>query len=134
MIGLIKKNREVIAYLFFGVLTTIVNFVAYYMATKYLNMHYLVATAFSWVTAVLFAYVTNRIWVFRSKRRGFIGIAREFLLFIAGRVISGLVEILLMFILVDMLLTIDLVAKAICSVVIVVLNYVFSKLIIFKRS
>lgn len=119
---------------FFGGLTTIVSFVTYYFGTKYLGMHYLVSTAFSWLAAVLFAYFTNRTWVFKSKSRSFIGIVRELLMFIAGRVISGLIEMLLMFVLVDLLLIMDLGAKIICNIFIVILNYVFSKLIIFKQS
>lgn len=134
MINLIKKYSEIISYIFFGGLTTVVSFATYYMGTKYLGMHYLAATAFSWLAAVLFAYITNRIWVFKSKRKGFIGIAGELLMFTAGRAVSGLIEVLLMFVLVDLLSVMDLGAKIICNIIIVILNYIFSKLIIFRQS
>jgi len=134
MINLMKKYREIISYIFFGGLTTIVSFVTYYIGTKYLGMHYLTSTAISWLTAVLFAFITNRIWVFKSTRSGFAGIARELLMFITGRLVSGLIEMLLMFILVDLLLIMDLVAKVICNIIIVIINYILSKLIIFRQS
>jgi len=133
MINLLRKYREIILYIFFGGLTTIVSFVTYYIGTKQIGMHYLAATFFSWLLSVLFAYVTNRIWVFKSKRRSFMGIAKELSMFIAGRLMSGVIEVLLMFVLVDIASVMDLAAKIVCNIIIVILNYIFSKLIIFKQ-
>ena len=68
---LFLKYKEVIAYLFFGGLTTVVNIVAYFVCTSIFALNYLVANAIAWVASVAFAYVTNRTWVFESKVKGF---------------------------------------------------------------
>jgi len=128
------KYKEVISYLFFGVLTTVVNFVVYFACTDGLHINYLAATAVSWVAAVLFAYVTNRKWVFESKVRGFMPILREMAVFVGCRVFSGVMDMGIMFISVDMIGISDRIAKFITQVAVVVLNYIFSKIIIFRNK
>ena len=100
---LFMKYKEVISYLFFGVLTTVVNFVVYFACTDGLHINYLAATAVSWVAAVLFAYVTNRKWVFESKVSGFMPILREMAVFVGCRVFSGVMEMGNMIFSVDMI-------------------------------
>lgn len=131
---LFMKYKEVISYLFFGVLTTVVNFVVYFACTDGLHINYLAATAVSWVAAVLFAYVTNRKWVFESKVRGFMPILREMAVFVGCRVFSGVMDMGFMFISVDMIGISDRIAKFITQVAVVVLNYIFSKIIIFRNK
>ncbi len=131
---LFMKYKEVISYLFFGVLTTVVNFVVYFACTDGLHINYLAATAVSWVAAVLFAYVTNRKWVFESKVRGFMPILREMAVFVGCRVFSGVMDMGIMFISVDMIGISDRIAKFITQVAVVVLNYIFSKIIIFRNK
>ena len=131
---LFMKYKEVISYLFFGVLTTVVNFVVYFACTDGLHLNYLAATAVSWVAAVLFAYVTNRKWVFESKVRGFMPILREMAVFVGCRVFSGVMDMGIMFISVDMIGISDRIAKFITQVAVVVLNYIFSKIIIFRKK
>ncbi len=131
---LFMKYKEVISYLFFGVLTTVVNFVVYFACTDGLHINYLAATAVSWVAAVLFAYVTNRKWVFESKVRGFMPILREMAVFVGCRVFSGVMDMGIMFISVDMIGISDRIAKFITQVAVVVLNYIFSKIIIFRKK
>ena len=75
--NLMKKYREILLYLVFGVLTTLCNIVSYFALNDLLHIHYLVANALAWVLSVLFAYLTNRTWVFESKSQGFSAIARE---------------------------------------------------------
>ena len=130
---LFMKYKEVISYLFFGVLTTVVNFVVYFACTDGLHINYLAATAVSWVAAVLFAYVTNRKWVFESKVSGFMPILREMAVFVGCRVFSGVMDMGIMFISVDMIGFSDRIAKFITQVAVVVLNYIFSKIIIFRN-
>ena len=131
---LFMKYKEVISYLFFGVLTTVVNFVVYFACTDGLHINYLAATAVSWVAAVLFAYVTNRKWVFESKVPGFMPILREMAVFVGCRVFSGVMDMGIMFISVDMIGISDRIAKFITQVAVVVLNYIFSKIIIFRNK
>ena len=131
---LFMKYKEVISYLFFGVLTTVVNFVVYFACTDGLHINYLAATAVSWVAAVLFAYVTNRTWVFESKVSGFMPILREMAVFVGCRVFSGVMDMGIMFISVDMIGISDRIAKFVTQVAVVVLNYIFSKIIIFRNK
>ena len=131
---LFMKYKEVISYLFFGVLTTVVNFVVYFACTDGLHINYLAATAVSWVAAVLFAYVTNRKWVFESKVSGFMPIPREMAVFVGCRVFSGVMDMGIMFISVDMIGISDRIAKFVTQVAVVVLNYIFSKIIIFRNK
>lgn len=131
---LIEKYKEIISYLFFGVLTTVVNFVIYFFCTNILGLNYLIANALSWAGAVAFAYVTNRTWVFQSKNHGIKAIFKEITAFVGCRLFSGAMDMLIMFIGVDMLGISDDVTKLLTQVVVVVLNYIFSKLIIFRKQ
>lgn len=130
---LMKMYKEMIAYLFFGVCTTVVNFIIYFACTKIFDLNYLVSNALAWVGAVAFAYVTNRIWVFQSKTRDLHGIFREITTFVSCRVFSGVVDMLIMFIGVDLMNMSDSLTKLATQVMVVVLNYIFSKLIIFRK-
>ena len=130
---LIETYKEIISYLFFGVCTTVVNFVIYFACTNLLDMNYLLANALSWAGAVAFAYVTNRIFVFKSKNRGIRAIFKEITAFVGCRVLSGAMDMAIMFIGVDLLGISDSITKFMTQVVVVVLNYIFSKLIIFRK-
>lgn len=130
---LIETYKEIISYLFFGVCTTVVNFVIYFACTNLLDLNYLLANALSWVGAVAFAYVTNRIWVFKSKNRGIRAIFKEITAFVGCRLLSGVMDMLIMFVGVDLMGISDGVTKLLTQVVVTVLNYVFSKLIIFRK-
>ncbi len=128
---LIIDNIEIITYLIFGVLTTLVNIVTYYITKNIFDFNYIVSTIISWIAAVLFAFITNKYFVFKTEKKG---IVKELFLFVLMRLFSLLVDIALMFIMVDLLNINDLVAKVVANVVIIVLNYVLSKLIIFKKE
>lgn len=131
---LFERYRELILYVFFGGVTTVVNFVVYGLCTDVLQIYYLAANAIAWILAVAVAYITNRIWVFHSKKSGFNAIAREIALFVGARIFSGLGDMLIMFICVDLLHIPGLVAKILANVFVVILNYILSKLIIFKNK
>lgn len=133
LLSLYNKYKEVILYLFFGVLTTIVSFVSYYFCSEVLQIHYLISNIISWVLAVAFAYVTNRIWVFKSKSNNLTSMLKEMFTFVNCRLLSGVIDMVVMFLLVDVLSINDLYAKLFTQVIVVILNYVFSKLIIFKK-
>lgn len=137
------KNREVILYLVFGVLTTIVNYIVYFTCTSLLKLNWSIANSLAWIFAVIFAYITNRIWVFESKQTGVVQIIREIVLFIGCRILSFGFDMGTMFLCMDCLPMEqwviqgfpigELVAKTIAQAVVVVSNYIFSKWIIFKK-
>ena len=126
---IMKLGKELLFYIIFGILTTLVNIAVYLFFTKILGVNYLISNVIAWFLSVLFAYVTNRIWVFESVNTN---ILKEITLFFSGRIFSGVVDTLLMFIFIDMLLVNDSISKIIIQIIVVVLNYVFSKLIVFK--
>lgn len=130
---IIETYREIISYLFFGVCTTLVNFIIYFACTKIFDVNYLLSNAVSWIGAVAFAYVTNRIWVFQSKTKGIHAIFKEMTTFVSCRIVSGILDMLIMFVGVDLLGISDGITKFATQVVVVVLNYIFSKLIIFRK-
>ena len=130
---LYRRYQDVIPYLFFGVCTTLVNMAAYWVAAYPLGWSVTASTVIAWILAVLFAYVTNRRWVFHSEARAAAEIMREMASFFSCRLATGLVDLGCMFLFVDVLHCNDLIVKALDNVLVVVLNYAASKLLIFRR-
>lgn len=135
---LYKKYEEIISYLFFGVLTTVVSFVTYIIFANIFfpeksDLDIQIANVLSWICAVTFAYITNRIWVFKSKTKGRKQL-RELFEFISARVASLLVDMAMMYILYSLIHMNDTIAKIIVQFVVVAMNYILSKLIIFKKN
>ena len=122
-------KKELILYLIFGILTTIVNIVVYLIFAKFLNIDYIISNIFAWFFSVLFAYVTNRIWIFERKTNNII---KKATLFYGGRVFSGVLDTGLMYLFIDILFINDFISKIIIQVIVVIVNYVFSKFIVFK--
>ena len=130
--ALFFKHREAIAYLFFGGVTTLVNMAALELFAR-LGCPTWLANAIAWVAAVLTAYFTNRRWVFHSEARTTSEILREMASFFSCRLATGLLDLGCMFLFVDVLHWNDLLIKALDNVLVVVLNYVASKLLIFRK-
>lgn len=130
----IKKvlNRETISYVICGVLTTIVSMGVYWLGYDFLNMDVLIANILSWVISVSFAYVVNKIFVFQSKTRQFNEVLKEVIAFFGGRVGTLLVETLILFIFVTLIGLHEMLVKLAAQFIVLVLNYVISKLFIFK--
>ena len=130
----IKKliNKEIILYVIFGVLTTIVNLIAYYLFSNIININYLISNAIAWIISVVFAYITNKFFVINSSYINKDVIIEEFIKFMNCRLISGLSEVVLLFLFVDLLLMNDIVAKLIIGVLVALINFIFSKVFIFK--
>lgn len=124
-----KLDRELVLYVFFGSLTFLVNIVTYFFFEDLLGINYLISNVLAWFFSVLFAYITNRIWVFESKSPD---ILKEMSLFFGGRIFSGAVDTGLMYLFIDILMIGDLISKIVVQVIVIILNYVFSKLIVFK--
>jgi putative flippase GtrA len=129
--ALYARYREMIAYLFFGGLTTLLSIGLFWLFGIVLQLHYTVANIISWVLCVLFAYVTNRKWVFASDGKN---IPREILAFFAGRLLSLGGETLILFLCIDLLFMNELVAKIIGNVFVIIFNYIFSKWIVFRKQ
>lgn len=127
-----EKYKDIIPYGIFGVLTTLVNIGAYWVLAHLLHYPTMPATILAWIAAVLFAYVTNRKWVFHSKASSPKEIAAEIVSFFACRLATGVVDWLCMFVFVDMLRFNDVLVKAAANVLVIVLNYIASKLFIFR--
>lgn len=147
------KYKEIITYVIFGVLTTVVSWGSYTVFVELLSMKVFVGNLLSWICAIVFAYVTNKLWVFESKSWKPSVIGKEIVTFVASRGITGVVEILCvpllaktgfdnifygilekMNISLGILFTDGIYSKIFLSVVVVILNYFFSKFIIFKNK
>ncbi|MEG0180797.1 MAG: GtrA family protein [Peptostreptococcaceae bacterium] len=134
LFNLYGKYKEIILYLFFGLLTTVVSISSYYLCSEILQLHYLISNIISWIFAVIFAYVTNRIWVFESKSKGIQSVLKEIFTFINCRLLSGIIDMAVMILLVDIININDLYSKIFTQFIVVILNYLLSKLIIFKNN
>ena len=131
---LMNRYRDLILYAFFGVCTTLVNMVVYWLCAHPLKMAVLPSTIIAWFMAVLFAYLTNRKWVFHSEASTRQEIRKEIVSFYSCRIATGVVDWVLMFVFVDLLHMNDMVIKVIANIVVIVLNYIASKLVIFKKK
>ena len=132
LIKLIQKYQALIIYGVFGVLTTAVNIAVYYVCYHVLTIPNLASTATAWFFAVIFAFITNKIWVFDSKSFRMKIIIYELITFFSCRILTGLLDMLIMFIAVDVMLWNELLWKIVSNVLVIILNFVASKLIIFK--
>ncbi|MGO0902647.1 GtrA family protein [Clostridioides difficile] len=128
-----KKHKETILYLFFGAFTTLVNIVSYLFFTRVISFNFMIANTLAWILAVLFAYVTNKFFVFESRRVELKFLFKEFLSFVSFRLISGIIEMVIMYIMIDLLFVNDVIVKVFTNIVVIVLNYLFSKMIIFRK-
>ena len=135
IINLIRKvlTKEVILYGIFGVLTTLVNFVSFYVFSSLLGLEENFANILSIFIAILFAYFTNRKWVFNSTAKTFKEIFSEFYKFFLGRLFSLAVETVGFFLLFNVIGIDKLISKLFISVIIIVLNFFISKFFAFKK-
>ena len=141
ILSLIKKYRELISYVFFGAATTFVNFAVYTLSVSVIGIDSLTAAnLISWVVAVTFAFFTNKLFVFGSSSLSTRTLLREGIAFFGTRAFSGAVEVLLPEQLVWLGLDAALLgvegslAKLVVSIAVIILNYVFSKLLVFRKK
>ena len=128
-----EKHKEVLLYVFFGALTTFVNLAVFYVFTAWIVIDVLAANALAWVAAVLFAYLTNRTWVFASRATGG-AVLREVAGFFGGRVATLLFEEAVIWVFIRQLALPAMPVKLCAQVAIVILNYLISKLIVFRKK
>ena len=152
-------TKEIITYIFFGVLTTVVNLITFYVFKRIFisigwdgifnsfipegsalqkifvgGTDYLDANFIAWVVGVIFAFVTNKLWVFDSKSWAPSVAGKEFTGFMGARIFSFVIETVAMFIFVTLLSVNDFISKIIVGIIVIILNYIFSKLLIFKKN
>ncbi len=126
------KNREMLLYMAFGAITVAVNFLAYYIMSR-INDNTAIDTAVALIASIIVAYATNRTMVFKSKHHGTKAVFLEFFSFLACRLISGCLDIIIMVVFVDFFHYNDLWVKMISNVFVIIFNYAASKWLIFKR-
>lgn len=110
------------------------NYVLYFVFASMMQMHYMLATAVSWVLTVVFAYWTNRTFVFKSQNKDVQSLGREFVAFIGARVATEVLELAMMFVMVDVADLNEYISKLFCQVIVILANYFLSKLWIFKEK
>ena len=132
--SLYKKYKEIINYLIFGGLTTLVSIGTYAILTKICNIDYLISNVLSWIIAVLFAFITNKLFVFESKSKDKKLVSKEIANFFFFRIVSLGIEMIIMYTFVDLLLINDLITKVIAQVIVILSNYIFSKVFVFKKN
>lgn len=128
------KYIHILAYLFFGVCTTLTNMLVFWLCNFQLGLETVPSTILAWIAAVLFAYLTNRKWVFHSEASGASKILIEIFNFFACRIATGLVDWIGMWVLVDLMHFNSMLIKFILNIAVIVLNYIASRLIIFRHK
>lgn len=127
--------KEVINYLVFGVLAMVVNFVSYFIFARLLHIDEVISSGLSWFCSVLFAYITNKLFVFDSKTTTKKELIKEAISFFLARVVSGILcDVGTFALMVKVLHINDIVSKVVTQVMVVIMNYVFSKFIVFRKK
>ncbi len=143
----LKKHKQIILYVVFGFLTTLVNYVSYFLC-KAVGIRYEIATVIAWICAVLFAFITNKMFVFESRDSKAKTVSKEIAMFFAGRVFSLFLELIIMKIGMDIIhagnFTVflfeknlplgEFITKTVAGIVVLITNFIISKFIIFKKK
>lgn len=130
----IKENStEIILYVFFGALTLVVNIVTYIICTEKLGIDVLIANIIAWLIAVIFAYGTNRVWVFHSKTNSMKNFIMQMLCFACGRCVTLILEEGFLWIFIVLVHWNSVLVKCLAQILVILLNYIISKLWIFKK-
>ena len=133
------KYKEIINYLIFGFLTTIVSVITYVLFANLLftektDITVQISNVLSWIIAVLFAFITNKLFVFESKSKDKKLVSKEITNFFFFRIVSLGIEMVIMYVFVDLLSINDLITKVIAQVIVILSNYIFSKVFVFKKN
>lgn len=131
---LYEKYKDAIPYMLFGVLTTGINILSYWILAHLFNWRVMESTVVAWAIAVMFAYLTNRKWVFESDKTEKREILKEMFSFVLCRIMTGVIDWICMYFFVDVMNFNDVFIKFVSNVVVIVLNYLASKCFIFKHK
>lgn len=130
---ILKKYKELILYIVFGILTTLINIGVFYLLDK-IGINVYINNTIAWVISVLFAFITNKIFVFESKSLNSKVLFKEGLSFFLARVLSYFIDMFTIFLLFQMMGVNKIIAKIISNVIVIIINYLLSKLVIFKKK
>lgn len=126
------KHKEVLLYFFFGGLTFAVSVCSYVLINVHFGINELIANILSWILAVLFAYFTNRTWVFQSIAETVDDYHKEIISFFGGRILTLVIEEVILLIFMTILGLNSIVVKIVAQIVVIALNYFISKLLVFR--
>lgn len=127
------KHKEALLYLFFGGLTTVVSIIAFFFLNVTMEMHELIANVISWIIAVTFAFFTNRVWVFAAPTKGINEFVKQAISFYAGRLVTLGIEEIILLVFITLLRFPSMLVKIVAQVLVIILNYVISKVFVFKK-
>lgn len=131
---LLTKYKSLITYGIFGMLTTLINIGIYSACYERVGINNVVSNVIAWIVAVLFAFVTNKIWVFESKSLAPAVLFAEAVSFFGCRLATGILDVVIMYVTVDRLAWNSTAMKCISNVLVIIVNYVASKFVIFKKG
>ncbi len=129
-----KKYREIISYVIFGALTTFVDFATYVFLTRVFSLNEDLANIISQVVAIIFAFIVNKLFVFEDKENNLKTVIYQFLKFSSLRLITLSLNSLIFFVMTEFTTINDIITKALVSIIVIILNYIFSKLLVFKKT
>lgn len=128
------QYKEVVLYILFGICTTFINLLTFYVLYGYCKFPNVLSNMIAWVISVLFAYTTNKKWVFSVNTWTLRGVAREIFYFVIFRLITGALDLAIMYVMVDIYKFNAYIMKIISNAVVILLNYLVSKIVIFKKN
>ena len=134
IVKIYKKYKEAIDYLFWGGVAFVLSMVLFYLFANVMQIYEQVANILSWIICVIFTYMTNRIFVFQSKVKGIKNVFNEFKDFVTARLLTLVMENVILFVMIDLLTIHNMIAKLAGQFVVIVTNYILSKLWIFKKK
>ena len=129
----VRVHWDIVSYLFFGVLTTLVNYFVYFPLYNWMHFSAALSNILAWAVAVIFAYLTNKPFVFHSTDWSWETVSKESAKFIGCRIGSGVLETIIVFVFVDILICNGNWTKIIVSILVVILNYISSKWVVFRK-
>ena len=129
-----KNHQEGMRYLVFGALTTVVNIAIFIIFAKVFNLSTTISNIIAWIIAVLFAYITNKILVFKAKKDTFKVLLIEILFFFLARIFTLVLETIILVIFIDNLHFNSFIMKIISNIIVIIVNFILSKILIFKKK
>ena len=129
-----NKFKELFLYGIFGVLTTLINIFSYYVFCDIFCVNYVISNIIAWILSVSFAFITNKIFVFNSRDFEIKNFIKEIISFFSSRIFTGLLDMGILFFGVTILGIEDMIVKVFSNVIVIILNFVLSKLFVFKKS
>jgi putative flippase GtrA len=129
-----RFKKEILMYILFGILTTIINIAVYAFFVEIINVNYKISTTIAWLVSLLFAYITNKIYVFHSKQTNLLSILKEMISFIFFRMATYFLDIGSMIVMIELFHFNEHMAKIASNILIVISNYLVSKFFVFKPN